>query len=384
MKVNDIRIRQIFATNSRKTIEIELATTKGKVKASVPMGTSRSKYEAVYLLPEEVLENFSKIKRHFISESFSDQADLDEFLRILDKTEEFKDIGGNLALAISSAFLKAFALEEGKEVFEFLSKKSTIPIPLCNVAGGWKGQSDMQEFLFLPFRQKSFFSTIENISSAYLQLGKKLKEKDASFNFGKNIESGWVTSLKSRKLLDALTEVADENSLAMGLDVAASELWDGKKYVYKDEVVTTSGQITMMEQMAKDYPIIYIEDPFHEDDFVSFSTLTSRLSNKLVVGDDLFSTNFGKLQYGISYKAAKGIIVKPSQVGTITDVIKVVKEAKKNEMKTILSHRSGETDDAFISHLAVGLNCDYIKLGISGERVVKINEIIRIEEKIKH
>lgn len=381
MKVKDLKMREILATNSQKTIELELETNKGKVKASVPIGTSRSRYEVVYLPVKDTMKKFLAIKRHFLSQSFVDIEDVDSFLKILDKTPGFKQIGGNLALAISSAFLKAFALEQEKEVFEFLTDKATLPLPICNVAGGWKGQSDIQEFLLLPAQQKSFLDSITRITEAYQQLGMRLKEEDKNFNFGKNIESAWVTSLQLEKVLKILTDLIDGN-LEIGLDLAASQLWNGKYYVYKSENLTIPEQLSLIEELTKNYPITYIEDPFHEDDFTSFATLTNRLKDKIVVGDDLFSSNLIRLQYGIAYKAANGIIIKPSQAGTISDVIKVIEEAKKNKMKTIISHRSGETEDALICHLAVGLNCDYIKLGISGERIVKINEMIRIEDRI--
>jgi enolase len=384
MKVKDLKLREILATNCQKTIEVELETDKVKARASAPIGTSRSRSEVVYLPIEELKKEFPNIKRRFVSQSFASMEELDHFLKFIDKTSNFRKIGGNLALCLSSAFLKAFALEQGKEVFEFLSKeKKSIPLPICNVAGGWKGQSDIQEFLFLPVHQKSFLENISKIARAYYQLGIKLREKDNKFNFGKNIESAWLTSLDFERLLEILTEIATENELKIGLDVAASQLWDGKNYVYKSgETLARMEQLGLMEQLTRKYPIVYIEDPFSEEDFVSFATLTHRLQNKLVIGDDLFSTDLNKLRYGISYKAANGIIIKPSQVGTITDTIKVIEEAKKNNIKTIVSHRSGETDDTLICHLAVGMNSDYIKIGISGERTTKINEIIRIEELI--
>jgi enolase len=348
------------------------------------MGTSRSKYEVEYLPVADIIENFPKIKRHFISQSFDNQEDVDDFLRIIDRTAAFRQMGGNLALAISSAFLKAFAMHEEKEVFEYLTTEPTIPLPLCNVAGGWKGQSDIQEFLILPPIQKSFLESIKKIARLYWNLGKKLKEEDRSFSFGKNLESAWITSLPFERVLKILADIVNEGSLEIGLDVAASQLWseNSHKYLYRYGSLNTPEQLSVMEELLKKYPITYMEDPFHEDDFATFSTLLGRIHDKIVVGDDLFSTNMERLQYGISYKAANGIIIKPSQVGTITDVIKIVHEAKKHGVKTIISHRSGETEDTLISHLAVGLNSDYIKLGISGERTVKINELIRIEEKI--
>jgi enolase len=258
-----------------------------------------------------------------------------------------------------------------------------MPLPLCNVAGGWKGQSDIQEFLVLPFIQRTFLENIKKIAKVYWLLGKKLKDADRNFNFGKNLESAWITSLPFERILKIMAEIVGENSLEIGMDVAASQFWNEKnhKYMYRYGSMNTPEQLSIMEEILKKYPITYIEDPFHEDDFATFSTLLGRIQDKIVVGDDLFSTNMERLQYGISYKAANGIIVKPSQVGTITDVIRIMQEAKKNGVKTIISHRSGETEDTLISHLAVGLNSDYIKLGISGERIVKINELIRIEDK---
>jgi enolase len=382
MKIKNLKLREIFATNSQKTIEVEIETSKAKARASVPIGTSKSKYEVVYLPTEDVIEKFSKIKNHLINHEFSDHQDFDSTLRIIDKTSNLREIGGNLALALSSAFFKASALEEGKEVFE-LSPKKEIPLPICNVVGGWKWQSDIQEFLLLPSYQKSFFNSIEKISLGYLEVAERIKKIDPDFKFSKNLESAWVTSLNFEKILEILAETAKERELVIGLDFAASQLWNGKKYVYSNGELLTTQQLSLIEDLAEKYPIFYLEDPFHEDDFISFSTLTHRLKEKIVVGDDLFATNLNRLKIGINYKAANGILIKPSQVGTISDVIKVVEEAKKNNFKTIMSHRSGETEDILICHLAVALGCDYIKLGISGERTTKINEMIRIEERLQ-
>jgi enolase len=382
VKVKDLRIREILATNAEKTIEVELETEKGRVKSSVPFGTSKGKYEVKQFEAEKAISKFGLIKRAFLSKEFSDQKEVDDFLRIIDKSENFEFIGGNVALAVSSVFLKGFALAEGKEVFEYLSEKPTIPKPVCNVAGGWKGQSNIQEYLVLPIHQEKFFESIESIAQVYFELGKKLKENDKNFNFGKNIESAWLTSLHHEKVLSILSKILGEN-LKIGLDLAASQLWNGENYVYlSGEKLTPTEQAIFVMDLAERYPIIYIEDPFHEDDFISFSALTTRLGNKLVVGDDLYASNPKRLRMGIESKATNGIIIKPNQVGTISDVIELVKIAKRSRMTTIISHRSAETDDALICHLACGLNCDYIKIGIAGERIFKINEMIRIEEKL--
>ena len=375
-----MKIRKVFASNSKDTIEIEAKTKKGKVYASVPFGTSKSKYEVRYLPFNQVVSNFVSIKKYFLDE-FDSLKDVDELLHTIDKTEDFREIGGNLALAISSVFLKAFALEEGVPIFSYLNKNPTMPKPVCNVAGGWKGQSDIQEFLLLPLHQERFTESMEEIMESYLKLGDELKKIDPTFNYSKNLESAWVTSLTTEKILDAISKVKGEN-LMIGLDVAASNLWNGEKYVYKDKQLSTMQQIDYMIELSRRYKIFYVEDPFHQDDFVSFSVFTKN-SNCLVVGDDIYATNIKRLKAGLDIKTTNAVLVKPNQIGTITDALEFVKEAKKNNMKVVVSHRSAETDDNLLSHLAVGFGADYFKLGVSGERIVKINEMIRIEEMIE-
>jgi enolase len=380
MKVLDLKIRKVYASNSKETIEIEASTKKGKVFASVPFGTSKSKYEVKYLPFKHVLSNFLKIKKYFL-EDFENLKEVDDLLHIIDKSEDFREIGGNLALAISSVFLKAFAMEEDIPIFLYLNKNPTIPKPVCNVAGGWKGQSDIQEFLLLPLHQESFLESMEDIMKAYLELGNELKRIDNSFNYSKNLESAWVSSLQAEKLLETLEKIKGEN-LMIGLDVAASNLWNGEKYVYKDKQLTTMQQLEYMLELIRKFKVFYVEDPFHQDDFVSFSVLTKN-SNCLVVGDDIYATNIKRLKAGLDIKATNAVLVKPNQIGTITDALNFVREAKKNNMKVVVSHRSAETDDNLLSHLAVGFGADYFKLGVSGERIIKINEMIRIEETIR-
>lgn len=386
-----MRIREILATDSHKTIEVEIDTSKGTVRSSVPIGTSKGKYEVRFLPTQEAINKFFMLKRHFTSDDFQDQEDVDSLIRIIDKTDDLRDIGGNLAIGISSAFLKAFAQEAGMEVFEYLlhkqKSKPVIPRPICNIIGGGKhaGRIDIQEFHFIPVHQRTFAESIMKIAAAYRTEGKKLREDDPSFSFTKNVEAAWTSNLTFGEILELMTKVANEHLLKMGLDFAASSLWDGNRYYvyrYADDMLSTSDQLGMIRELVKNYPIIYIEDPFHEDDFESFSVLNHELPGRLVCGDDLYTTNVKRLEIGKSYSSTNAVIVKPNQVGTITDVIKFVEEAKKSKMVTVMSHRSSDTEDTLISHLAVGLGCDYIKLGISGDRTAKINEMIRIEEKI--
>lgn len=388
MIVKDINIREIFATNSLKTLEIELESDKGSVRSSVPIGTSRGKYEAIYLSTDKAVRQFAVLKRSIRTGQFDNQNQVDGFLRNIDRTPNFSELGGNLALAISSAFLKAFALDAGMEVFEYLAnargKKAEMPKPLCNVAGKWNS-GDIQEFLLLPVHQDSFISSVTKITDAYREIGDRLKEADSCFSYGKNIESAWVTALPADKVLQILKAAADKRLLKIGIDVAASHLWNGQAYAYGNESMGRSEQVAFISKLTEDYPISYVEDPFHEDDFLGFSILAQRLvaKGKLVCGDDLYATSKERLLQGIAQKSTNAVIVKPNQVCTITDMIAFVAEAQKHEWKTVMSHRSGETEDTLICHMAVGLGCDYAKIGISGERAAKINEMIRIEEKLR-
>jgi len=427
MLVRGIKARKIYATNSQQTIEVELRTSAGEVRAAAPMGTSRGSHEAVALPADDAMRKFALIARRFKTEEFSGQDDVDSALHLIDKTAGFREIGGNLALAISSAFLKAFALEKGIEPFEYVyavaAQKSKVdadraldttpapkrvqrlpmPMPVCNVVGGWKGnagagQSDIQEFLLLPASQSSFSSSIQNITAAYKEIGESLEQADADFSYGRNLESAWTTKLGVGPIMKLIKLVAGNRMLRMGVDMAASNLWNGRQYVYTQGIfnIADSGDIRMeeklirteqldfVEDLTKRFPLAYVEDPFEQEDFVSHGVLTHRLAARgiMVVGDDLYATNVGRLQQGIDARATNAVIVKPNQTGTITDTLAFVAAAKKAGMRTVMSHRSGETEDTLMCHLAVGLRCDYAKLGISGERTAKLNEMLRIEEKL--
>jgi enolase len=372
MKIKDLKIRKILNTKSQETIEIEAKTKKGIVKTSVPQGTSKGKYEAKYLPIKTVLKNFQKIKKYFINKEFRSQEEVDLLLRKLDKTRNFSKIGGNLALGISSVALKAFALDDEQQVYEYLGGKK-LPKLLANVAGGWGKGNEIQEFLVMPVKQKSFSKNVFKIAELYIELGKILKSKDRNFRFSKNYESGWVTSLSTNKLLDIISDLVQGKNLT---DVAASDRWNGKKYIKR----SPKQHFDFISELVDKYNLKFIEDPFHEDDFESFAELMKRTNNVLICGDDLLCTNVERLRVALARKAINCALVKPNQIGTISDTIAFVRLAKKHGIKTVMSHRSGTTDDVLISHLTVGLECDYAKIGISGERIFKINELIRIEE----
>lgn len=385
-------MREIFATNSEKTLEVELKTDKVSVRASVPIGSSRSRHEVKYFPTKEAMNKFLLMRRHVTSENLENQADVDELLHIIDNTPDFHEIGGNVMLAVSSACLKAFAATQDEEVFEYIAKenkfKPEMPRPLCNIVGGWKasGSSDIQEFLFLPVHQNSFREIMDKMTAAYFAVGKRLRLEDPTFSYSKNIESAWTANLKTEEILGVMTKVANENLLKIGIDVAASQLWDGNQYYvynYSGKILSSNQQMIYISDLARKYPIIYIEDPLKDDDFVDFSVMTNMLQPRLVCGDDLFASSVERLKPGIEMKAASAIIVKPNQVGTITDAINTVKLAKENGVAVVVSHRSSDTEDPLLAHFAVGVGANYCKFGISGDRIVKLNEMMRIEEKLR-
>ncbi|MCD6403004.1 MAG: enolase [Candidatus Aenigmarchaeota archaeon] len=378
MKFERLKIRKVLNTKSNLTIEVEGKFNKGRVRGSVPAGTSAGKHEVVSLPVDRVIRKFKLLKKKFEGVEFSSLEEVDSLLHEIDGTENFSKIGGNLALAISYVFLKGFALNEGLEVFEYLGGKK-LPKPLCNVAGGWGKESEIQEYLIYPKVQRSIAASIFKIAEVYRQLGKMFKKYDKTFNMGKNYESAWAVRLDAKKILTIISKAIEGKGLVIGLDVAASDRWDGKTYVGRSE----KEHYTFLKRLVKRFGIGYVEDPFHEDDFETFAKFTKEMKRVMVCGDDLLVTNVKRLETALKNKSVNTVLVKPNQIGTVSDTIAFVKMAKKHGLKTVLSHRSGETDDAIIAHLAVGLETDYAKFGTSGERVVKLNELIRIEEKIK-
>ena len=387
MRVRRLDIRQILAVNGEKTLEVSVETLKAKAAASVPIGTSTGKYEAKYLPTDDAVRKFMLIRRHFASEPLDTQQDVDDLIHIIDKTSDLREIGANVSLAISAACLKAFAAEQNIPLFEYVGQtyktKPSLPKPVSNVCGGWHGISDIQEFLLLPVHQDSFSEIAFRIADAYREFGNVLDREDPTFEWGKNLESGWVTNLRTEEVLHFLGQIAEKNLLKMGMDVAASHLWNGNNYVYPNanHILSPLQQKDYVEDLMRHFPgIHYIEDPLGEDDFVTSSVLTKEYNQKCIVGDDLYATQVSRLKQGLSFWSTNSVLVKPNQVGTITDTIRFVQLAKESHMKTVFSHRSGETEDTLICHLAAGLAGDYIKLGIAGERVDKVNEMMRIED----
>jgi len=360
MRIEDINIREVLTTNLQKTVEVEIKTKKGISHSIAPINKNGI-YRIRSLSFEEMTKKFLEIKRHFVNQTFDDIKEVDRFLHTLDISVDFREIGGNLAFAISTAFLKAFARWDGIKVFEYLSKKPHLPAPICVMADKKKTETDFKELMVYPVQQKMFSKAVMKIVDVYDKL-----------EFDKN--------MTNEKVLRAIADVTTKNSLQLGINFGAGDMWNSRRYTYSTgENLIPQEQLLLVQDIAKNYPVGYIEDPFHEDDFISFATLTHRMPTRLVVGNELYSNNHERFKTGIELKSASGINISPSRMGTISDILDLVEKAKEHKVTAIISC---EMDDKLISNLAVGIGFDYIKLGMDSTSVNRMNELIRMESKL--
>lgn len=399
--IEDITARKVFNSRGQETIEIDIITTAGFGRAAAPAGASRGKAEAVPYPEGGVDEAIRKVEETIVPELIGMNADkqetIDLLLHEIDGTKDFRNIGGNTAYALSLATAEAAASSYGIPLFQHLagSLAGKLPYPLGNVLGGGKhalGKApDIQEFLALPIKANTFSDAAKANVMVHQKVCSLLKKADATFTGGRGDEGAWAPSTRNEEALEIVAQACKEVSEELGvecragLDVAASTLWKPKEscYVYAGEGVKRDAgeQLDFMLHLIKDYDLIYVEDPFHEEDFEGFRELTKKVKNCLICGDDLFVTNRERLARGITAGAANAIIIKINQVGTLTDAWNATEMAKKARCTLIMSHRSGETTDTHLAHLAVAFYCPIIKVGVvGGERTAKINELIRIEE----
>ena len=399
--IEDVIPRKVFNSRGEETIEIDVITTSGFGRASAPEGKSRGKAEAVYYPQGGVEQAVKKVEElvapEIVGLNANFQEEIDRTLHEIDGSKDFKVIGGNTAFAISLAVAEAAANSYDSLLFQYLGGQMAheLPYPLGNaISGGQHTQGktpDIQEFLVLSHGAGSFLEAATANAQVHRKIGDVLGKKDKLFNGGKSDEGAWIANIENLEALEVLADACEEVGsdlgfeCGLGIDVAASYLWNGKerKYVYKRErKKRNSGeQLDFLLELIKKYHLLYVEDPFHEEDFDSFAELTKKTKDCLICGDDLFTTNNERLSHGIKKSAANAIIIKVNQIGTLTDASETVEMAKANGYLPIIAHRSGDTCDWHIAQLAVALRCPIIKTGIvEGARIAKINELIRIEE----
>jgi len=399
--IEDIMARKIFNSRGEETLEIDIVTTAGFGRASAPAGASKGKAEVVPYPEGGVDEAIKKVEELIVPELIGmdaeEQEEIDILLHEIDGTKNFRNVGGNTAFAVSLATAEAAATSYGMPLFQHLAGylANELPYPLGNILGGGKHAfgkvPDIQEYLVIPLKAPTFSDAAKANVLVHQKVGSFLKKADKSFTGGRGDEGAWAANMKSEEALEIVVKACEEVSKELevecrvGVDMAASTLWKQKQkcYVYtRDGTKRDSGeQLDFVLHLVEKYNLAYVEDPFHEEDYESFAELTKKVKKCLICGDDLFVTNHGRLIRGIKLCAANSIIIKANQVGTLTDAWETTKVAKKARYIPVMSHRSGETNDAHIAHLAVAFSCPIIKTGVlHGERVAKINELIRIEE----
>jgi enolase len=403
MQIEDVWIRKIFTGRGDITVEVELTVedpSSGEVlvtRAAAPAGASRGTHEVVYF-PEggvdAALAAFEKlVAPEIVGLDVTEAYVVDGKLEEIDGTPRFERIGGAVAIATSLAAAEAGATALSIPLFAFLggAYARKLPLPLGNVIGGGKHSRglgpDIQEFLVIPLNPPDIFTAVYANVEVHKRALKQILKVDSTFTGGKNDEGAWTPRISSRTALKILKEVAAEvgNELGveigLGVDIAASSLWNGEKYVYRNEGVERGPreQLEFVAKLIEEFDLVYVEDPFHEEDFQSFAELTNRYRDRLIVGDDLFVTNPARIREGGRLKAATGVIVKPDQIGTLLRAHQAVITAREYGMTPVVSHRSGDTEYKTLAHIAVGFGADVIKTGImGGERTAKLNELIRL------
>ena len=402
-KIIDVKAREILDSRGVPTVEVDVLTILGGMgRASVPSGASTGSREALELRDNDkrysgkgVLKAVSNvneiIKPKLIGMDSKNQNEIDKMMIDLDGTDNKSNLGANAILAVSLACIKASANEEKLELYEYVGKYRNLPYPMLNILnGGMHADNDLdfQEFMIIP-QLSDFKERIRCASEVFYCLKKILKENNLNTNVGD--EGGFAPNIKSNEealdyIMKAIEQSGYKDKVKLALDVAASEFYnkDTNLYEFSNNKYNTDEMIDYYKELTSKYPIISIEDPLDENDFEGFSKLTKELNNIQLVGDDFFTTNKKLLQKGIDIGAGNAILIKFNQIGTVSEALETIDLAKKNNYKTIISHRSGETEDTFICDFAVGLDLGQIKTGSISriDRVAKYNRLLRIYEQI--
>ena len=404
MKITNLYAREILDSRGNPTVECELTTENFTVRASVPSGASTGTNEALELRDGDsryhgkgvtkAVNNVNTIIKNALIGKELNQKALDNLLLELDGTKNKTNLGANAILSVSLCIMKAIAKSQNKDIYELFDGPYTMPYPMMNIINGGvhaTSSLEIQEFMIVP-NQSTFKERLRCGAEVFQTLKSILKQNGFSTSVGD--EGGFAPTFKTiEEALDYIMLAIKESGYIPGkdvnlaLDAAASEFYKDGKYTINKKELTKEELINYYIKLTETYPIISIEDAFSEDDIDSIKKLTELIGNKIMlVGDDYFVTNIEYLQKGITEKYNNAILLKANQIGTITEMLETIKLAKNSGFKTIISHRSGETEDTFISQMAVGLNLGYIKTGslCRGERIAKYNELLRIEEKVGH
>ena len=410
MKIQRVHAREVLDSRGLPTVEVEVTLKNGVVgRATVPSGASTGAHEAVELrdggkryLGKGVVRAVShvneKIAPRVRGKDAREQSAIDQIMINLDGSPNKGKLGANAVLGVSLAVAHAQARVQKLSLYRYLggSAAKTLPVPMLNVLNGGAhadNNVDVQEFMIVPYGMKSFADALRSASEIFQILKKVLHDRSLSTSVGD--EGGFAPRVRSNAeaielLLEAITKAGYKTGpqVALALDVASSEFYDDGGYVFKKsdgQKRSRDDMVRLYEDWVRQYPIISIEDGFAEDDWEGWRMMTQALGNKIqLVGDDLFVTNKSRLQQGIDTKVANSILVKVNQIGSLSETLETMKLAKKAGYTTVMSHRSGETEDVTIADLAVATNAGQIKTGAPcrGERTAKYNQLLRIEEEL--
>ncbi|WP_266076770.1 phosphopyruvate hydratase [Haladaptatus caseinilyticus] len=396
-RIEHVRLRQILDSRGNATVEADVLTESGGFgRAAAPSGASTGEYEAIELDPNEAIASAREhaVPRLEGNVFVGDQRDVDTTLRAADGTDNFSEIGANSAVAISMAAAKAAADVLGIPLYQHLGgafRGDTFPVPLGNVIGGGEHAADataIQEFLAAPVGAPSVQDAVFANAAVHQEAADILDERGVPS--AKGDEGAWAPSIDDDEAFEVMEEAVSTVAsdfgfdVRFGLDMAGAELYEDGEYHYRDQTRSTDEQIDYVADLVDEYDLVYVEDPLDEDDYEGFAELTDRVGDRtLICGDDLFVTNVERLSDGIEQDAGNSILIKPNQIGTLSDAFDAIELAVENGYDPVISHRSGETEDTTIAHLAVATDAPFIKTGtVGGERTAKLNELIRIEQNV--
>ncbi len=411
--ITEVSAREILDSRGNPTVEVDVVTENGIVgRAAVPSGASTGKYEAVELrdgdkdryVGKGVLNACKNVNEILGSElvgySVFDQIAVDQLMIDIDGTHNKAKIGANAILGVSLAVAKAAAYEAGQPLYRYIGgvNAHVLPVPMMNILNGGShadNSIDFQEFMIMPVGASSFREGLRMGTEVFHTLKSVLKKKGYSTNVGD--EGGFAPSMKSNKeaietVLQAIEKAGYRpgEDMFIAMDAAASEFYNAEEKVYHfhqstGEKLTSDEMVGYWSEWVNNYPILSIEDGLDEDDWSGWAKLNAALGNKVqLVGDDLFVTNTTRLQRGIDEKSANSILIKVNQIGSLTETIQAVNLATRNGFTSVMSHRSGETEDTTIADLAVALSTGQIKTGSASrsDRIAKYNQLLRIEEEL--
>ena len=406
--------RKILDSRGNPTVEVEVMTTEGHIgRAAVPSGASTGAHEAVELRDEDpkrylgkgvlkAVENVKSLRQELIGMDASEQIKIDRLMLDLDGTPNKSKFGANAILAVSLAVAKAAAEEYGQPLYRYLGgvNAHVLPVPMMNILNGGAHADngiDFQEFMIMPIGAESFREGLRMGVEVFHHLKKVLKSKGYATNVGD--EGGFAPGIKNNEEAIQMVMTAIEaagyrpaEDIAIALDAAATEFYDAEKeeYVFHKSTgdrISRNDMVSFWNDWCNRYPIVSIEDGFSEDDWAGWKAATEVLGNRVqLVGDDLFVTNVKRLQMGLDQKVANSILIKVNQIGSLTETIDTVNLATRNAYTSVMSHRSGETEDVTIADLAVALNTGQIKTGSASrtDRIAKYNQLLRIEQELGH